>query len=176
MVRSQFDTLIPNLSFSHNLCYRPSNGSCKPILNIQVLKKFQWYKEVFNPMSFDPSNHFLKIWDLIGIPTPKMGVHLGLCGFIPSQFFTFSKVWMWILGCIICPHLSMPLLSSWAQGVVTPWSSLSLLCPNVVQIANMCPWIGLSVAHDKDFLCCPHVPYSNSGLMQYYVWHNCGQL
>jgi len=48
-------------------------------------KNFQWYKELFNPMSFDPWNTFLKIWNSIGILTPKVGVHLGVCGFIPSH-------------------------------------------------------------------------------------------
>jgi len=28
-------------------------------------------------MSFDPYNYFLKIWESIEIPTPKMGAHLG---------------------------------------------------------------------------------------------------
>ncbi len=45
-------------------------------------------------MSFDPSNHYLKIWDFTGISTSKMGIHLGMrmCGLIPSNFFTLLKV------------------------------------------------------------------------------------
>jgi hypothetical protein len=31
-----------------------SNGSYEPILDIYVLIMFQWYKELFNPMDFDP--------------------------------------------------------------------------------------------------------------------------
>jgi hypothetical protein len=34
-------------------------------------------------MSFDPCNFPLKIQESIGTPTPKMGVHLGVWGFIP---------------------------------------------------------------------------------------------
>jgi hypothetical protein len=34
VVGSQIGTLIPNLSSSHNLCYKYSNGSCEPILDI----------------------------------------------------------------------------------------------------------------------------------------------
>jgi len=34
-------------------------------------------------MNFDPCDTSLKIRNSIGIPTPKMGVHLGMCGFIP---------------------------------------------------------------------------------------------
>jgi hypothetical protein len=45
-------------------------------------------------MGFGPSNHFLKIWDLIGIPIPKVGVHLGVCGLIPSHFLALLKMGM----------------------------------------------------------------------------------
>jgi hypothetical protein len=44
---------------------------------------------LFNPMSFDPCNYNMKIWESIGTPTPKVGAHLGMCGFIPSHFSTF---------------------------------------------------------------------------------------
>jgi hypothetical protein len=55
------DILTPNLSFGHNLWCKYSNGSYKPILDIYVLRTFQWYKEALNPMSFGPSNRSLKI-------------------------------------------------------------------------------------------------------------------
>ncbi len=46
------------------------------ILDIYVSKKFQWYEELFNPMSFDPWNTFLKIWDSqSGIPFGSVWVH-----------------------------------------------------------------------------------------------------
>jgi hypothetical protein len=61
LVGNQIGNLISNPSFSHNLCFKCRNGSCKLILNIHVLKVFQWYKEFFNPMSFDPYNRPLKI-------------------------------------------------------------------------------------------------------------------
>jgi hypothetical protein len=38
-------------------------------------------------MSFDPLNFFMKIWDSIGTLIPKIGIHLGMCGFIPSHIF-----------------------------------------------------------------------------------------
>jgi hypothetical protein len=56
---NQIDTLTPDLSFNH--------------MN-------------FNPMSFDLSNHSLKIQKSIRTPTPKLGVHLGVRGLIPSHF------------------------------------------------------------------------------------------
>ncbi len=88
MVESQIYTLTAAPSFGHNLCCKYLNKSCKPILNTCVLKDFQWYKEVFNPMSFDYWNYYLKIPDSISIPIPKMGVHLGVCEFIPSHSHT----------------------------------------------------------------------------------------
>jgi len=54
VVESQIDSLTPNLSFGHNLCFKYSNGTCEPISDIYVPIAFQWYKELFNPMSFDP--------------------------------------------------------------------------------------------------------------------------
>jgi len=43
-------------------------------------------------MSFVLSNYFLKIRESIGTPIPKMGVHLGMCGFIPAHYLTFPRV------------------------------------------------------------------------------------
>jgi hypothetical protein len=81
MVGSQFGNLTPDTSFDHNLCFKCPNGSCKPNLDIYVPRAFQWYKELFNPMCFDPFHGFLKIWESIGTPTPKVGVHLGVWRF-----------------------------------------------------------------------------------------------
>jgi len=46
-------------------------------------------KELFNPMGFDPCNRFIKIWEFIGIPIPKMGVHLGS---VKVHSLTFSYI------------------------------------------------------------------------------------
>jgi hypothetical protein len=93
VAKNQIDNLIPDLSFGHNLCLKCPNGSCKPILDIYVPKKFQWYKELLNLMGFDPYNCSLKVWKSIGTPTPKMGAHLGVWGFIPSHSPTFPRTW-----------------------------------------------------------------------------------
>ncbi len=113
MVKSQIDILPPDLSFGHNLCFKYSNGTCKLILDIYVPRAFEWYKGLFNPMSFDPCNWFLKIQESIETPTPKVGTHLGLsfrllgvrewthlgmCGFVPSHPPTLSGSWNVILG------------------------------------------------------------------------------
>ncbi len=88
VVRNQIDTLTPCLSFDYNLCRKYPNGSCKLILDIHVLKTFQWCKKIFNPMSFDSSNYSLKIWESKGTPTPKVRIHLGVCELIPSHSLT----------------------------------------------------------------------------------------
>jgi hypothetical protein len=88
VVKSQNGNLTPNPSFGHNLCFKCPNGSCKPIFDIQVPRAFQWYKELLNQMGFDPYNRCLKIQESIETPTPEMGVHLGVWGFIPSLSYT----------------------------------------------------------------------------------------
>ncbi len=69
---NQIDTLILNPFLGHNLYFKYWNGSCEPILRIYVSRAFQWFKKIFNPISFGPWNTFLKTWNSIGIPTPKM--------------------------------------------------------------------------------------------------------
>jgi hypothetical protein len=93
VVESQIVNLTPGLSFGYNLCVKCPNGSCEPISDIYVPRSFQWYKELFNPMGFDPCNCSLKIWDSTGTPTPKVGIHLGVWGFIPSHSLAFLGAW-----------------------------------------------------------------------------------
>ncbi len=93
MVRSQIGNLTFDPSFGHNLCFKHPNGLCKFILDIYILISFQWYKECFNPMSFEPCNLPLKIWKSIETPTPKVWAYLGVCGFIPSHSPTFPRAW-----------------------------------------------------------------------------------
>jgi hypothetical protein len=93
VVGSQIGNLTTSPSFGHNLCFMYPNGSCEPILTIYILIAFQWYKEFFNPMSFDPWNCFLNIQKSVETPTPKMGTHLGVWGFIPSHSPTLSGAW-----------------------------------------------------------------------------------
>jgi len=75
---SQIVNLTFNLSLGHNLCFRCPNGSCEPISNIYVLRAFRWYKELMNPLGFDPFNFFLKIWESTKTPTPKVKAPLGV--------------------------------------------------------------------------------------------------
>jgi hypothetical protein len=55
-----------------------------------MFQAFQWCKEILNPMNFDLWNYSMKIQDSIGAPTPKVGVHLGMCVFIPSHIPSHS--------------------------------------------------------------------------------------
>ncbi len=41
-------------------------------------------------MGFDPYNHSLNIQESIKTLAPKVGAHLGMWGFIPLHFPTFS--------------------------------------------------------------------------------------
>ncbi len=115
--------MTPNFSFGHNLCYKYSNGSCKPILNIYISRDFQWYKEVFNPMNFDPYNRHLKIRKSIKVPIPKMGVHLGMWRFIPSHFFTFPRTWNVTpeLHFLPTPSQALALVASLRLGLQHLW-------------------------------------------------------
>jgi hypothetical protein len=112
VVGGQIANLIPGPSFSHNLCFKCSNGSCELILDIFVPRDFQWYRELFNPMGFDPWNYSLKIQKSIGTPTPKVGVHLDVWGFIPSHSPTLPGTWD-----------VAPRLPSW----LTPLQALALI-------------------------------------------------
>ncbi len=93
VLKNQIGKLILGLSFSHTLWFKCPNGSCKHISNIYVSKVFQSYKEFFNPMGFNPYNRSLKIWESIGTPTPKVKIHLGVWGFIPSHSPTLPRAW-----------------------------------------------------------------------------------
>jgi hypothetical protein len=91
MVENQIGNLTLDPSFDHNLCFRYPNGSYEAISDIYVPRNFQWKKEFFNSMNFDPCNRPLKIQE--SIPTPKVGAHLGVWGFIPSHFLALPRTW-----------------------------------------------------------------------------------
>jgi len=56
------------------------------ILDIYVSIAFQWSKELFNPMGFNPWNWPLKIKESTETPTAKMEAPLRVWRFIPSHF------------------------------------------------------------------------------------------
>jgi len=109
MAESQIDNLTPRLSFGYKLCFMYSIGSCEPILDIYILRYFQLYKKLFNPMSFDPCNCLLKIQKSIGTPTSKVRAHLGVWGFIPSHTLTLPGAWNVTPSLTFGLHLCKPL-------------------------------------------------------------------
>jgi hypothetical protein len=116
VVGSQTINLTPDPSFGHNLYFKYLNGWSETILDICVPRAFQWYKEYFNPMNFDPCNCPLKIRKSIGIPIPKVGAHLRAWGFIPSHSLAFLGAWNVTPGFILGSHLCKLLPWSWAEG------------------------------------------------------------
>jgi hypothetical protein len=91
VVKSQIGNLTLNSSFDHNLCFKYSNGSCEPILNIYVSTFSRWYNELLNPMSVDLYNHPLKIWESIGIIIPKWELIWECGGSFPHTFLHFRE-------------------------------------------------------------------------------------
>jgi hypothetical protein len=116
VVGSQTTNFTPDFSFGHNLCFRCPNGSCEPILDIYVSIAFQWYKELFKLMGFDPCDRLLKVQESIGTLTPTMGVHLGVWGFTPSHSFAFLGARDMTLGLPFWPTTLQTLALGWAQG------------------------------------------------------------
>jgi len=134
VVRSQIANLTLGLSFDHNLCFRCSNGWWELILDIYVPRVFQWYKERFNSLIFDPCNYPLKIWESIGTRTPKMEVHLGVWGFIPSLFCIFRS-----MKCDSWAHFWLAPLQALAL-VTSPRLGMRHLSKPKISIMNHC-WL-----------------------------------
>jgi len=128
VVKSQIGNLTLGLSFSHNLCFKCPNEQWEPILDIYVPKDFQWYKERHKPLSFDPWNCSLKFWKSTRTPSPKVGVALGVWGFIPSYslifFYTPRSMWCdsWASSLARTLATSLPWLPGFflARNLVTP--------------------------------------------------------
>jgi hypothetical protein len=110
VVGSQIANLTPGPSFGHKLCFRCPNGSCESISIIYVPRALEWYNKILYPLGFDPYNFPLKIQKSIGTPTPKMGVHLGVWGFIPSLFYTLESMRCDSQASLLAHNLTSPCL------------------------------------------------------------------
>jgi hypothetical protein len=116
VVGSQIGNLTPDLSFGHNLCLKYLNESCEPILDIYISTAFQWYKELFNPLGFDPCNRPLKIRESTRTPTPKVGAPWE-CKGMTSHSFALPGAWDVTFMLPLLAHtLCNPWPWSWAQG------------------------------------------------------------
>jgi hypothetical protein len=109
VVESQIANLTPSFSFGHNLCFRCPNGSWEPILDIYLSIAFQWYKEILNPLCFNPNNCPLKIWESTGTLNSQSGSSLGSVK-VHSLTLSFTP------GLPLGPQPCKPLLWSQAQG------------------------------------------------------------
>jgi len=91
VIGSQIGTLTPDPSFGHNLCLKYPNGSCK----LFEIYKFQELSNGIRNFSIQwVLTHGISIWKFGKIHRiPKMGVHLGVGGFIPSHSPTFLGTW-----------------------------------------------------------------------------------
>jgi hypothetical protein len=93
----------PSLSFGYHLCFKCLNGQCEPILDIYVSIAFQWYKDFFKPMGFDPYNHTLKVWESILDSDSQHGSSLGNVRVHSLTFFALLE------ACDVIPRsLSWP--------------------------------------------------------------------
>jgi hypothetical protein len=77
VIGSQTASLTLDISFGHNLCFKCPNGLCKPIIDIYASIVFQWFKELFKAMGFDPCNCALKIWKSIWDSNSEHGSSFG---------------------------------------------------------------------------------------------------
>jgi hypothetical protein len=92
VVGNQIGNLTSGLSFGHNLCFNYPNGSCKPILDIYVPITFEWYKELFNPMGFDPCNCTLRFESPSRFQFPKWDFTWECGGSFPHTFHTLRSM------------------------------------------------------------------------------------
>jgi hypothetical protein len=113
MVGSQITNLTPNLtfdlSFGHNLCSIQPNGSCEPILNVYVLKDFQWYTKLHNPMGFDLVIVLWRFESPLGLQLPKWEFTWECEGSFRHTFLHSWEHEMWLLGFPLGLHPCKPL-------------------------------------------------------------------
>jgi len=151
MVGSQIVNLTLNLSFDYNLCVKCPNGSCEPILDIYASRAFQCYKELLNPMGFDPCNHSLKIWESTETPTPKVGAHLGVWGFILSHYLAFLGAWNMTPGLPFWPAPSQSFTL-----VMNPKLRLrqvpSLVAQSILELSCICFFLSF-LPHWRNSIC-----------------------
>jgi hypothetical protein len=90
VVDNQINNLTLGPSFRHNLCFKCSNVSYKPILDIYIPRAFQWYKEILNPIVLAPAIIPWRFKGPLGLQLSKLGVHLGVWRF-NSHTFPYSQ-------------------------------------------------------------------------------------
>jgi len=108
MIGSQIDILTPGPSFDHNFCFKYSNGSCEPILDIYVSRSLQWYKEFneFWPLKLLSQNLWIHQDSNSQSENPlgSVWVHSFTLSYIPKNMKCNS--WASFLACtFVIPYL-----------------------------------------------------------------------
>jgi hypothetical protein len=98
----------PGPSFGHNLCFRCPNEQWKLILDIYTSRAFHWYKELLEARILTPAIPLWRFGSPFETPTPNMGVHLRVWGFIPSHCSHSQK------------HVECSRVSHLAHNLATP--------------------------------------------------------
>jgi hypothetical protein len=137
MVESQIFSLTPDPSFGHKLFFKCLNEQFEPILDIYIPRAFQWYKELFKKLNFDPWNRPLKIWEFVGTPTPKVELPWECEGSFLHILLHSREHAEWLLGFLLALNLATPfaLVASPRLGlrqirrfVPTMWLVMSGMC------------------------------------------------
>jgi hypothetical protein len=95
VVGGQIDNLIHGPSFGHNLCFKNPNGSCEPILDIYVLKYFQWYKKNSIQWVLTPIIAFWRFRNPLGLQFPKWEFIWECGGSFPHTLLHSQEHEMW---------------------------------------------------------------------------------
>ncbi len=113
VVGSQIVNLTPSLSFGCNLCFKYSNGSCEPILDVYIPITFQWYKEFFDPMVLTFVIALWKFRSSAEIQLSKWELTWECAGSFPHSLLHSQEHEMWLPCLSLGPHLCKPL--PWSQ-------------------------------------------------------------
>jgi hypothetical protein len=114
VVRSQISSLILDLSFGHNLCFKYPNGSCKPTSTFQKLSNgvrkssIQWV--------LTPTITLWKFRSPLGLEFPKWELTWECEGSFLHTLLHSQKHEMWLSSFTLGLHLCKSLPWSRAQG------------------------------------------------------------
>ncbi len=108
VVGSQTASLIPGLSFAHNLGCRCPNGQCEAIFDIYASRPLQWHQEHLNARCFGPCCWTLNIRESQRTPNPQLWkcwaspTHLAKVGLRHATSYCFNFEWARIYLWWIC--------------------------------------------------------------------------
>jgi hypothetical protein len=145
VVESQTGCLTIGFSFD-NLCFRCPNGQCEPILDIYASIHFQWYRDFFEAMGFDPYNRTLKIWKSIWDSNSQHGSSLWSVRVHSLTLFALPRACEMILGSPSWPATLQPLTLVASPRLGLWHSNYHMVC-NYKHKVYSWRWIRLSIIH-----------------------------